>query len=431
MTSARLLVVEDNEADRAALTRLVRSQGLPYELEFAGMLGAARALLQGRTFDVALIDYHLGDGLGLELLAELGGTPAIVVTGMGSEHVAVAALQRGAYGYIVKDLEGGYLTLLPGTIENVLARRRAEVAETERRRELEWSQAELEQARRLEATAHLAAGVAHEINTPIQYITDNLAFLRGAFETLSRLLDQYAEFVERARRGAVGAEAIEDMSQVAAEADEAELLAEIPHAILEALDGAASVAEIVRAMKEFSHPGTQEKKPVALNDAIQRTLTVSRSEWKRVAEVVTDLDPDLPLVPCLPGDVNQVILNLIVNAAHAIAPLVGDDEERKGTITVRTRRVGAFVELGVSDTGTGIPPAIQDRIFEPFFTTKEVGKGTGQGLAIARNIIVKKHGGTIAFESGVRGTTFVVRLPLGNERPVEAGALEAHDAGAL
>ena len=164
-------------------------------------------------------------------------------------------------------------------------------------------------------------------------------------------------------------------------------------------------------MKEFSHPGTEEKTPADLNHAIESTLTVCASVWKYVAEMVTEFDTSLPSVPCLPGEFNQVILNIVVNASHAIADVV--PKGGKGKITLSTRRAGEWAEIRIRDTGGGIPEKIQDRIFDPFFTTKGVGKGTGQGLAIARSVVVDKHGGTLTFETetGI-GTTFIIRLPL-------------------
>jgi signal transduction histidine kinase len=170
-------------------------------------------------------------------------------------------------------------------------------------------------------------------------------------------------------------------------------------------------------MKEFSHPGGREKTAVDINRAIENTVTVARNEWKYVAEMRTEFDEGLPPVPCLPGEFNQVILNMIINATHAIADIVGDGSNGKGQITVSTRSVDGWAEVRISDTGGGIPEEVRDRIFDPFFTTKEVGRGTGQGLTIARSVIVDKHGGTISFETETgKGTTFIVRLPL--EQPV-------------
>jgi signal transduction histidine kinase len=173
------------------------------------------------------------------------------------------------------------------------------------------------------------------------------------------------------------------------------------------------VTKIVRAMKEFSHPGGKEKAAADLNKGIETTVTVARSEWKYVADLELDLDPALPLVPCYLGEFNQCILNLVVNAAHAIGDVVKQHPGTQGKITVRTRQDGSHAEVRVSDTGTGIPEAARPRIFEPFFTTKDVGKGTGQGLSIVYNTIAKKHGGEVSFETETgRGTTFILRLPI-------------------
>jgi signal transduction histidine kinase len=170
-------------------------------------------------------------------------------------------------------------------------------------------------------------------------------------------------------------------------------------------------------MKEFSHPGTQEKRTIDLNRAIETVITISRNEWKYIANVETLLDPNLPLVPCLAGEISQVLLNLVVNAAHAIAEVPSKQGSGLGTILLSTRRDGEWVEFSVADTGAGIPDQVRERVFDPFFTTKEVGKGTGQGLMLAHSVVVKKHGGRIWFDSEVgRGTTFYVRLPLSTAR---------------
>ena len=172
-------------------------------------------------------------------------------------------------------------------------------------------------------------------------------------------------------------------------------------------------------MKEFSHPGKNEKTSIDLNKAIESTTTVARNEWKYVADMVTRFDPELPFVPCLPGEFNQVILNMIINATHAIAER-GNGPAGKGTITISTHAQGQFAEIRISDTGAGIPENIRTKIFDPFFTTKEVGKGTGQGLAISRSVIVDKHGGSIHFETEVgQGTTFIIKLPLSDTPGLE------------
>ena len=204
-----------------------------------------------------------------------------------------------------------------------------------------------------------------------------------------------------------------------ADADIDYLRTEIPNAVDQTQEGVDRVTEIVRAMKEFAHPGTKEKNLVNLNQSLEYAIVVSRNEWKYVAEMETDLDPRLPLVNCLPGELSQVFLNVIVNAAHAIAATAGDGSGgKRGKIRITTREKKGFAEIRIGDTGPGIPQEIQSRIFDPFFTTKAVGKGTGQGLAISRSVVVDKHGGELTFETEPdQGTVFLIRLPLIGERP--------------
>ncbi|HWB09267.1 MAG TPA: ATP-binding protein [Pirellulales bacterium] len=277
-------------------------------------------------------------------------------------------------------------------------------------------QTQLLQAQKLESIGQLAAGVAHEINTPTQYIGDNTRFLQDTFQDLESLLVEVKRLMaDPAAESHCGA-----LVAVARRADLDYLLEEIPKAIGQSLEGIDRVAGIVRAMKEFAHPGTPDKTHVDLNRAVQSTLTVARNEWKYVANVVTIFDENLPQVPCLPGEINQVLLNLVVNAAHAIGDVVAAGKLTKGEIRVTTRLDGDFAEIRVADNGTGIPPQVQGKVFDPFFSTKGVGKGTGQGLAISHAVVVEKHGGTITFETAAgRGTTFIVRLPLSAAAEVE------------
>ena len=273
-------------------------------------------------------------------------------------------------------------------------------------------ESQLALAQKMESIGQLAAGIAHEINTPIQYVGDNLRFLQESFQARQGVLAAYREFVRRAE-GEADPGALEAVRCAEEEADAEYLAAEIPLAMSQAAEGIARVSHIVRAMKEFSHPGTASKVMTDLNRALDSTATVASNEWKYVAELVTDFDPNLPLVPCLPADLNQVFLNMIVNAAHAIGDVVGDGANGKGTITIGTRRVEDWVEVRVGDTGTGMTEEVKARIFDPFFTTKPVGRGTGQGLAISHTVVVEKHKGTIHVETAPgRGTTFVIRLPL-------------------
>jgi PAS domain S-box-containing protein len=272
---------------------------------------------------------------------------------------------------------------------------------------------QLAQSRKLRSIGQLASGIAHEINTPTQYVGDNTRFLLEAFADLMGVLNAYNGLLADARSGGFRPDRVLAVEEAMRQADVDYLSAEIPVAIRHTLEGVERIAKIVRAMKEFAHPGREEKVMADLNGIIETTLTVARNEWKYVADVVTDFDSGLPPLLCHPGEINQVVLNLIVNAAHAIEEAMGPGAGAKGVITVTTRRCDGWAQIRIQDTGAGIPAAVQPRIFDPFFTTKPVGRGTGQGLAICHPVIVEKHGGRISFESEVGcGTTFTVELPL-------------------
>jgi PAS domain S-box-containing protein len=278
---------------------------------------------------------------------------------------------------------------------------------TERKR----TQAELLASRHMALLGTLAAGVAHEINTPIQFVGDSLEFLRDSTGDLLALLDRLQELRRVVLAGTPPSEAIEEARIVEEEADLPYLRENIPSAFERCLDGLQRVRTIVRSLKDFAHPSEETMSPSDINRAVETTLTIATNEYKYVAEVRMDLG-ELPPVTCYLGEISQAILNIVVNAAHAIAAVVAGTE-KKGLITVRTRREGETVVIAISDTGTGIPESIRSRVFDPFFTTKEVGKGTGQGLAIAFSAVTNRHGGELTFESQVgRGTTFFIRLPI-------------------
>jgi signal transduction histidine kinase len=297
---------------------------------------------------------------------------------------------------------GGQVTRIIGALQDVT--------------HLKQLEAELAQAKKLESIGQLSAGIAHEINTPTQFIGNNIGFINEASAEIFGLVDRIAELAANSTGGTVAAREVLDVLRTV---DLDYFRDEVPRAIAQSIDGIDRIQKIVGAMREFSHPAV-EKTLTDINRAIESTIIVASSEWKYVADMKTDLDDDLPQVSVMPGSFSQVILNMIVNAAHAVGAVVESGMQgggKKGTIAVSTRRVGAWAEIRVHDTGCGIPESIHDRIFDPFFTTKPVGKGTGQGLAIAHDVIVKKHGGSIAVESAPgAGTTFVVRLPLTIEK---------------
>jgi PAS domain S-box-containing protein len=280
---------------------------------------------------------------------------------------------------------------------------------------------ELTAAQKLESVGRLAAGVAHEINTPVQFVWDNVQFARTSMTEIAAVILAYRGLQQAAQHGDHVLEAATRASQAENAVELDYLMKDVPLALEGAVEGLDRIATIVRSMKEFAHPDQAEKTLADLNQAIRSTLVIAHNEYKYVAEVDTQYG-ELPLVPCYLGEINQVVLNLIINAAHAISDVTGDSGNL-GKLTVRTRydADADAVEVAIADSGSGIPESARTKIFDPFFTTKEVGKGTGQGLAIARSVIVNKHGGTLRFETECgMGTTFFIRLPVGTVGPTEA-----------
>lgn len=266
---------------------------------------------------------------------------------------------------------------------------------------------QLIQAQKLESVGQLAAGIAHEINTPIQFVGDNLQFLQDSVSDLLELVDRYNELIELAKNGELNSTLTLNHEAAFKNAQIDYLKEEVPLAISQSKEGIERVSKIVGAMNEFSHPGSTEMSNANINKAIATTITVTGNEWKQAATVNTHFSPELPLVKCLIGEFNQVILNMIVNARDAIL-----DTGKIGVISISTTYDKDWVIIHIQDTGAGMPPEVQQRIFDPFFTTKEVGKGTGQGLAIAHNLIVKKHKGELTVKSAPgNGTTFEIKLP--------------------
>lgn len=268
----------------------------------------------------------------------------------------------------------------------------------------------LAMAQKLESIGRLASGIAHEINTPIQFIGDSVLFIKEAFDDLLKLHKLDEQIMNACRQSNDFGTIMSNRDKVAEEEDHEFIMNEIPEACNRALDGVTRVADIVRSMKSFSHPGHSEKQLTDLNKSIATTATVSRNEWKYIAEMDLKLG-NIPTIKCFQGSINQVLLNMTVNAAHAIQSKY-EGSGTKGKITIATFLKDDFVTIRISDDGAGMTSEIKDKIFDPFFTTKKVGEGTGQGLAIAHDIIVGKHNGSIDVESSPEtGTTFIIKLP--------------------
>ncbi len=271
---------------------------------------------------------------------------------------------------------------------------------------------ELVQSRKLEAVGRLAAGIAHEINTPTQYVFANIDFLGDAFKDIEPIVSEM-ETVNEETNVKVRNEKLQKIHNMLIDADWEYLEEEVPKAITQSREGLRRISNIVSAMKKFSHPSGDKAEPTNINSAIESTVVVARNEWKYFSDLVMDLDPDLPSAPCYLDEFNQVILAMIVNSAHAIAQKFEESTDEKGKITISTAVEDDNVVITLSDDGMGMPKGVKEKIFDPFFTTKELNKGTGQGLAIARDVIVNRHNGTISVDSeeGV-GTTFRITLPV-------------------
>jgi signal transduction histidine kinase len=351
------------------------------------------------------------DALGhvLRLRNRLARAALVVLSTPETESLAREAVAHGAQDYCVLDALSP--EALARVARNAVDRHRIASAALAQEREVAHE-------RKLQAVGQLASGIAHEINTPTQYVSDNVRFLQRGVTTLLAV----AEEVERALPAWSG-DGAERLRSLMAQADIAYLAEEMPAALEQSLEGLNRIARIVSAMREFSHPASTSQEPADINAALRSTALVASSEWKYVAELHLQLDPHLPQVTCFIGDLNQVFLNLIVNAAHAIAD-ARRDPGALGSIDVTTSSLGDWVEIRISDTGTGIPERHRHRLFEAFFTTKDLGKGTGQGLAIAYDVVVNKHGGEIRCESEEgQGATFIVRLPVAGKAaaaPVES-----------
>jgi two-component system, NtrC family, sensor kinase len=274
-------------------------------------------------------------------------------------------------------------------------------------------------SQKMESVGQLAAGIAHEINTPMQFVGDNTYFIHDAFKSYIEYINYVKEYLSKDFIYGNRESAVKEIKQKEEEMDIDYLNKEVPVAIERTQNGIARVSKIVLAMKNFSHPSQKQKSSANINQGVDVTVTISRNEWKYVAEMETKLDPELPLIHCCMDEINQVLLNMVVNAAHTIGEKIAGNKEQGekstdlGKISIETLGAGDFIEILISDTGCGIPADKISRIWEPFYTTKEVGKGTGQGLAIAHDIIVNKHNGEILVDSAVgQGTTFTIRLPI-------------------
>jgi signal transduction histidine kinase len=419
-----LYVAEDGVLNRLWIPALIMIVGIGLTvgvasrsavLSCAVTLGYAGALFVAAAVRFGITDFATVNDVFAILLT--GCVIAVVANQLG-RMVAEARRQRDAAREQQDRAESVLvqLTQRSGELTTAIDSLHSEI-ETRTRFEVE-----LRHAQKLESVGRLAAGVAHEINTPVQFVSDSVQFVRAGVTELFGVVTKL-EAIERAvLAGGPPLALAAQAAEAAVDAELPYLLEHIPIALDRALDGLDRVTRIVRSMKEFAHPDSKIMTVADLNHAVESTLTIARNEYKYVADLETELG-DLPPVRCYLGELNQAVLNIVVNAAHAISDVVAGTD-RKGRICVQTRRDGDDVVIAISDTGGGIPEAARDHIFDPFFTTKEVGKGTGQGLAIAHSVVVDKHHGQLGFQTELgKGTTFVIRLPIDQPAPHSGGAV--------
>jgi signal transduction histidine kinase len=391
----RILIAEDDPISRRLLEAMLIKWG--YETIACCDGGAALSQLEGdEPPEIAILDWMMPEIDGVEVCRRIRAKPVplpvyiMLLTAKRQREDLIAGLQAGADDYLTK----------PFDAQELRARLQVGVRISDLQHKLSAQVVDLEvalghlhtvqQSQKLEAIGRLASGVAHEINTPIQYVGDNLRFLQNSWQEIQK-----------------------DLPSGTRDPRWDKMIAEIPRAIEQSLEGVLRVGKIVRSIRDFARPSTDGKTPTDLNRVVETIVNLATSELRDVAEIQTDLAPQLPLVECLSGELHHVLLNLVVNAAQAIADKVRNTAG-KGLIRITTSLLEDCVEIRVSDTGTGIREEHRSRIFEPFFSTKEVGKGTGQALAIARQVIVQQHCGKMWFEteSGI-GTTFVIQVPIG------------------
>jgi signal transduction histidine kinase len=402
----RALVADDDRGTALVLKSILETRGLEVVVVHDGS-DAWNRLRTDKSIVMSIFDWMMPGVDGPELIRRVrkdethDAMYVLLLTARDKTADLVEGLSAGADDYVKK----------PINVEELRARIDVGLRVLMLQGRLADRVAELNQAQKLESVGRLAAGVAHEINTPVQFVSDSVHFIRDAVTDLEKLIGHYKAAIAEIAAGGNTAAVQSAVVKAESDSDLPYLLEHLPRAVERSLEGLERVTTIVRSMKEFAHPDRKEMIAVDLNQALRSTLTISRHEYKYVADVDTDFG-DIPIVTCHAGDVNQATLNIFVNAAHAIGDVV-KDSGAKGRIGVTTCQDGDFVVIRISDTGSGIPKGIRDRIFDPFFTTKDVGRGTGQGLAIARSIIVEKHRGELTFETEEgKGTTFFIRLPI-------------------
>lgn len=405
-----VLVVEDDQMQSFVLSEIItRSSNGQYSVAQCASIAQAFEHLASLTIGAVLLDLHLPDSSGLHSLTTIveqyPNIPIIIMTGTDDDELALESLKRGAEDYIVKGSLDG--TSLWRAISHAIERRKTLI-------EMKKLQNMLQKERRLEALGSIASGIAHEINTPLQFIGTNLEFIKEVFSILEQSISTCDDIPCTGCTSEESANKIRSLVMELTADRMTALRREVPNCLAEAVEGIQRMKRIITAMNVFSRTGCAQKTFYDVNRAVRDALTITRHEWKHIATTEINLDDNMPLVPCYPEELSHCLLNLLVNSVHAIEDAKHTcSNGSKGVITVNTQQTAECVEIRIGDSGVGIPQSIQHRVFEPFFTTKGVGRGSGQGLSTVYQMVVKHMGGNVTFESHEnQGTVFKIALPL-------------------
>ena len=411
----RILIVDDEAGVRQMFAEHLRES---FECKTAASADEALVELAARPYALVISDMMMPGRNGIELLREISSryadTAVIMISGVDRPQRVRDALRVGAFDYLIKPCELGVLTL---SVERALERRALQrtariykdhlesqnVELATRKRELERLQAQLVHTEKMASLGQLSAGIAHELNNPAGFVYGNMDLLQGYVSELSKLFDAYDQVV-LPRDAALLVDSVK--TQISYE----RLMGDLNSIISDCREGAQRICDVVKNLRLFSRLDEAQLKSIDIHGGIDSTIRLLSSYFGTGHIVLRRDYTDLPPVYCYAGQLNQVWMNLLVNAAQAI--------RNQGEVTVSTRLEGNAAVIAISDTGSGIPEDKLSRIFDPFFTTKPVGEGTGLGLSISYGI-VERHGGTIAVASGVgKGTTFTVTIPI---RSTESG----------
>ena len=399
----RILITEDDPSSLNLMNKFMQRFGYDAVLAPSGEIALE---LLDESIDLVLLDIMLPGLDGIEVLKEIRLNdrfkfiPVVMLTALTGHDCRLKAINEGANDYISKPVNGCELESRLLLVFKLV----------DAQKKLNDYHTKMVLLSRMESIGQLAAGIAHEINTPLQYVENSISFLKTSFDDYQHFKTMTCQAISREENLPQGI--VHTMNNLMQEFEMDFLEVEIPNSFKLVADGLGRIKTLIDAMRCFSHPGSASAQKVDVIKLIENALSISKNEYKYFANVTTEFYEESLCVECQAGEITQVLLNLIVNAVHSIQDAL-NCLKTIGTIAIKAEMKDDFVHISIKDNGKGIPKQIQGKVFDLFFTTKELGKGSGQGLAIAYDIVVKKHCGTITFETEEgKGTTFLIRLPV-------------------